>query len=130
MTRRRLLTTLLVAAIAAPAAAQVPAVHADAAVRANAPVGAQGALVSLDRDGAVRAMVGGKDYVSSIYNRATQAQRDRSVVGLHEAKDAAVAQIGAAAVVETGQDLCATHLACFPLREASPHLGRQWLRPI
>jgi penicillin-binding protein 1A len=48
---------------------------ADAAVRANAPDGAQGALVSLDRDGAVKAMVGGKDYVSSIYNRATQAQR-------------------------------------------------------
>jgi penicillin-binding protein 1A len=48
---------------------------ADDAVRANAPPGAQGALVSLDRDGAVRAMVGGKDYVSSIYNRATQAQR-------------------------------------------------------
>ncbi|PAX07514.1 transglycosylase domain-containing protein [Sphingomonas lenta] len=48
---------------------------ADAAVRANTPAGVQGALVSLDRDGAVRAMVGGKDYVSSIYNRATQAQR-------------------------------------------------------
>lgn len=48
---------------------------ADAAVRANAPNGAQGALVALDRDGAVRAMVGGKDYVSSIYNRATQAER-------------------------------------------------------
>ena len=48
---------------------------ADAAVRANAPAGAQGALVSLDRDGAVKAMVGGKDYVTSIYNRATQAQR-------------------------------------------------------
>ncbi len=48
---------------------------ADAAIRANAPAGAQGALVSLDRDGAVKAMVGGKDYVSSIYNRATQAQR-------------------------------------------------------
>ena len=48
---------------------------ADAAIRANAPAGAQGALVALDRDGAVRAMVGGKDYVSSIYNRATQAQR-------------------------------------------------------
>src|SRR3954467_3157777 len=30
---------------------------------ANAPKGAQGALVSMDRDGAVRAMVGGKDYV-------------------------------------------------------------------
>ncbi|MDH7973849.1 PBP1A family penicillin-binding protein [Sphingomonas sp. AR_OL41] len=48
---------------------------ADAAVRANAPPGAQGALVSIDRDGAVRAMVGGTDYVSSIYNRATQAVR-------------------------------------------------------
>lgn len=48
---------------------------ADAAIRANAPPGVQGALVSLDRDGAVRAMVGGKDYVSSIYNRATQAVR-------------------------------------------------------
>ncbi|WP_414713814.1 PBP1A family penicillin-binding protein [Sphingomonas sp.] len=49
--------------------------QADAAIRANVPGGAQGALVSLDRDGAVRAMVGGTDYVSSIYNRATQAQR-------------------------------------------------------
>jgi penicillin-binding protein 1A len=48
---------------------------ADAAIRAQTPAGTQGALVSLDRDGAVRAMVGGKDYVASIYNRATQAQR-------------------------------------------------------
>ena len=48
---------------------------ADAAIRANAPEGTQGALVALDRDGAVRAMVGGRDYVSSIYNRATQAER-------------------------------------------------------
>jgi penicillin-binding protein 1A len=32
-------------------------------------------LVAIDRDGAVRAMVGGKDYVSSIYNRATQSER-------------------------------------------------------
>ncbi len=48
---------------------------ADDAIRANAPAAAQGALVSLDRDGAVRAMVGGKDYVASIYNRATQAER-------------------------------------------------------
>ena len=48
---------------------------ADKSVRANAPDGAQGALVAMDRDGAVRAMVGGKDYVSSIYNRATQAIR-------------------------------------------------------
>ena len=50
-------------------------VAADRAIRANAPDGTQGALVAVDRDGAVRAMVGGKDYVSSIYNRATQAQR-------------------------------------------------------
>ena len=49
--------------------------QADAAIRANAPAGAQGALVALDRGGEVRAMVGGKDYVSSIYNRATQAVR-------------------------------------------------------
>ena len=48
---------------------------ADVAVRANAPRGAQGALVSLDRDGAVRAMVGGTDYVASIYNRSTQSER-------------------------------------------------------
>lgn len=48
---------------------------ADKSIRANAPDGTQGALVAIDRDGAVRAMVGGKDYVSSIYNRATQAER-------------------------------------------------------
>ena len=48
---------------------------ADASIGSNTPAGAQGALVSLDRDGAVRAMVGGKDYVGSIYNRATQAVR-------------------------------------------------------
>ena len=39
------------------------------------PRGAQGALVAIDRDGAVRAMIGGRDYVDSIYNRATQAER-------------------------------------------------------
>jgi penicillin-binding protein 1A len=50
-------------------------VAADKAIRANAPDGTQGALVAIDRDGAVRAMVGGKDYVSSIYNRSTQAVR-------------------------------------------------------
>jgi penicillin-binding protein 1A len=48
---------------------------ADRAIDANTPKGAQGALVAMDRDGAVRAMVGGRDYVSSIYNRATQAER-------------------------------------------------------
>jgi penicillin-binding protein 1A len=48
---------------------------ATASIQANTPAGAQGALVSVDRDGAVRAMVGGRDYVTSNYNRATQAQR-------------------------------------------------------
>ncbi|HXC74595.1 MAG TPA: PBP1A family penicillin-binding protein [Sphingomicrobium sp.] len=48
---------------------------ADRAIQANAPAGAQGALVAIDQDGAVRAMVGGKDYVASIYNRGTQAER-------------------------------------------------------
>ena len=50
-------------------------VTADRSVRANVPKGSQGALVAIDRDGAVRAMVGGTDYVNSIYNRATQAER-------------------------------------------------------
>ena len=48
---------------------------ASAAINAHAPAGAQGALVAIDRDGAVRALVGGKDYVESIYNRATVAKR-------------------------------------------------------
>ena len=48
---------------------------ATAAVKANAPKGTQGALVSLDRDGAIRALVGGTDYVTSNFNRATVAQR-------------------------------------------------------
>jgi penicillin-binding protein 1A len=46
-----------------------------ASIRANAPAGTQGALVSLDRDGAILAMVGGTDYVKSNYNRATEAVR-------------------------------------------------------
>nr|WP_225871725.1 PBP1A family penicillin-binding protein [Actirhodobacter atriluteus] len=45
------------------------------ALKANAPGGAQGALVSLDRDGAILAMVGGTDYVRSNYNRAVQSLR-------------------------------------------------------
>src|SRR6187549_548526 len=45
------------------------------AVQANAPGGAQGALVSLDSDGAILALVGGRDYVRSSYNRATEAVR-------------------------------------------------------
>ena len=48
---------------------------ATASIAANAPRGAQGALVSMDRDGAVLAMVGGTDYVTSNYNRATNAVR-------------------------------------------------------
>jgi penicillin-binding protein 1A len=48
---------------------------ADRAIAANTPGGAQGALVALERDGAVRALVGGRDYVDSLYNRATQAER-------------------------------------------------------
>jgi len=45
------------------------------AIQAYVPGGAQGALVALDRDGAVRAMVGGTDYVTSNYNRAVSALR-------------------------------------------------------
>ncbi|HZU64569.1 MAG TPA: PBP1A family penicillin-binding protein, partial [Novosphingobium sp.] len=54
---------------------------ATSAIQANVPRDkkggglAQGALVSLDRDGAVLAMVGGTDYVTSNYNRATMAMR-------------------------------------------------------
>ncbi|RJY09792.1 PBP1A family penicillin-binding protein [Aurantiacibacter aquimixticola] len=48
---------------------------ATAAVQSNAPSGAQGALVSMDRDGAILALVGGTDYVTSNYNRATDAMR-------------------------------------------------------
>jgi penicillin-binding protein 1A len=42
---------------------------------AGVPRGAQGALVTIDRDGAVRAMVGGTDYATSNYNRAVTALR-------------------------------------------------------
>src|SRR5215831_18741905 len=35
----------------------------------------QGALVAMSPDGAIRAMVGGRDYSGSQFNRATQAQR-------------------------------------------------------
>ena len=48
---------------------------ATAAIAANVPPGAQGALVSIDRDGAVKAMVGGTDYITSNYNRAVTAVR-------------------------------------------------------
>lgn len=49
--------------------------QADRAVAQDTPAGLQGALVSMERDGAVRAMVGGKDYISSNYNRAVTAMR-------------------------------------------------------
>ena len=48
---------------------------ADAAISANTPDGSQGALVSLDRDGAILALVGGTDYVETNFNRATNAMR-------------------------------------------------------
>ncbi|ALE17518.1 Multimodular transpeptidase-transglycosylase [Altererythrobacter epoxidivorans] len=48
---------------------------ATASIKSNTPGGAQGALVSLDRDGAILAMVGGTDYVETNYNRATNAMR-------------------------------------------------------
>lgn len=48
---------------------------ATAAIIANVPKGSQGALVAIDRDGAVKAMVGGTDYVTSNYNRAVTAMR-------------------------------------------------------
>jgi penicillin-binding protein 1A len=48
---------------------------ATTAIEANTPGAAQGAIVSMDRDGAVLALVGGRDYVASNYNRATNALR-------------------------------------------------------
>ncbi len=49
--------------------------YAEAAIRTESPKGAQGALVALARDGGVKAMVGGTDYVRSNYNRAMTARR-------------------------------------------------------
>lgn len=48
---------------------------ASASIKSNTPNGAQGALVALDRDGAILALVGGTDYVETSYNRATDAIR-------------------------------------------------------
>ena len=48
---------------------------ATASIKSNTPEGAQGALVSMDRDGAILALVGGTDYVETNYNRATDALR-------------------------------------------------------
>ncbi|ANU07133.1 transglycosylase domain-containing protein [Paraurantiacibacter namhicola] len=44
-------------------------------LRANTPSGTQGALVSIEDDGAILALVGGTNYVESNYNRATDAVR-------------------------------------------------------
>ncbi len=49
--------------------------YAEAAIVAEAPGGTQGALIALAHDGAVKAMVGGRDYVTSNYNRAVAARR-------------------------------------------------------
>lgn len=48
---------------------------AEQALRWNVPRGLQGSLVALAHDGAIRAMVGGVDYVDSPYNRAVSARR-------------------------------------------------------
>jgi penicillin-binding protein 1A len=48
---------------------------AEAAIAAETPKGAQGALFAVARDGAVKAMVGGRDYLLSNYNRAITARR-------------------------------------------------------
>ncbi|MEL7189267.1 MAG: PBP1A family penicillin-binding protein [Pseudomonadota bacterium] len=48
---------------------------ATTSIDANTPEGSQGALVSMDRDGAILALVGGRDYVESNFNRATNAMR-------------------------------------------------------
>ncbi|MEM9501489.1 MAG: PBP1A family penicillin-binding protein [Pseudomonadota bacterium] len=48
---------------------------ATASIDSNTPGDTQGALVSLDRDGAILAMVGGTDYVETNFNRATNAMR-------------------------------------------------------
>ena len=48
---------------------------ATTAVKSNVPGGSQGALVSLDTDGAVLALIGGTDYVETNFNRATEALR-------------------------------------------------------
>lgn len=48
---------------------------AQTSIEANTPNGAQGALVSMDRDGAILALVGGSDYVETSFNRATTALR-------------------------------------------------------
>ncbi len=55
-------------------AAQAALAETLAAVGSERRIG-QGALVALDENGAVRAMVGGRDHARSVFNRATQARR-------------------------------------------------------
>ena len=55
-------------------AAQAALAEALAAAGKSRKIG-QGALVALDENGAVRAMVGGRDHGESVFNRATQARR-------------------------------------------------------
>jgi penicillin-binding protein 1A len=56
--------------------AQAEAAIADVTTREGGKLAvSQGALVAMSPDGAVRAMVGGRDYTGSQFNRATQAQR-------------------------------------------------------
>jgi penicillin-binding protein 1A len=56
--------------------AQAEAAIADVITREGGKMAArEGALVAMSSDGAVRAMVGGRDYDQSQFNRATQAQR-------------------------------------------------------
>ena len=48
---------------------------AEKAIEANAPRGTQGAVVSMTTQGELLAMVGGRDYQTTSFNRATQALR-------------------------------------------------------
>ncbi len=48
---------------------------ATSAIQTKVPRGVQGALVAMERDGAIRAMVGGTNYATSNYNRAVTAVR-------------------------------------------------------
>lgn len=48
---------------------------AEAAMAERLPPGTQGALVAMTTDGAVTAMLGGRDYPTSTYNRAVVAER-------------------------------------------------------